>query len=109
MAAVPDSKRGKASSGNAGDSARSAWVSGAALLMLSVCSAFLVIHSTHDCRQLYARLQVLEASRWHLEEEYGRLLLEQSTWASHHRVEKVATDDLGMLPPGLAELRVVSP
>jgi cell division protein FtsL len=32
-------------------------------------------------------LQSLEAERWYLEEEYSRLLLEQSTWASHHRIE----------------------
>ena len=78
-----------------------------AVLVLILVSAFAVIHSTHGCRTLYARLQVLESSQWYLQEDYGRLLLEHSTWASHHRVEKVARNDLGMQAPGLAQLKVV--
>ena len=66
------------------------------LLGLVLASAFAVIHSTHSCRELYTRLQVLESRQWHLQEDYGRLLLEESTWASHHRVEKVAREDLSM-------------
>ena len=53
------------------------------LIGLVLLSAFAVIASTHTTRDLYAQLQDVEAERWHLEEEYSRLLLEQSTWASH--------------------------
>ena len=79
----------------------------AGLLLLILCSTFAVIHSTHDCRAMYARLQELESSQWYLQEDYGRLLLEHSTWASHYRVEKVAAEELGMQPPALAQLKVV--
>jgi len=79
----------------------------AGLLLLILCSAFAVIHSTHDCRAMYARLQELESSQWYLQEDYGRLLLEHSTWASHYRVEKVAAEELGMQPPALTQLKVV--
>ena len=79
----------------------------AGLLTLTLLSTFAVIHSTHACRALYAQLQVLESSQWYLHEDYGRLLLEQSTWASHRRVEKVARDDLGMQAPDLAQLKVI--
>ncbi|TGD74070.1 cell division protein FtsL [Mangrovimicrobium sediminis] len=72
-------------------------------------SAFAVIHSTHACRELYASLQVLEARQWHLQEDHSRLLLEESTWASHYRVEKVARGELGMVEPDLARYRVVTP
>ena len=34
-----------------------------------------------------------------LEVEWGQLQLEQSTWAAHARVEKIARDKLGMKPP----------
>jgi len=81
----------------------------AGALCLLLLSCFAVIHSTHACRALYARLQVLESSQWYLQEDYGRLLLEQSTWASHHRVEKVARKDLGMRAPDLARYTVVAP
>ncbi len=80
----------------------------AALLVLVLVSAFATIYSTHACRALYTQLQVLESSQWYLQEDYGRLLLEQSTWASHYRVEKVARSDLGMGAPNLTRYKVVS-
>jgi cell division protein FtsL len=79
----------------------------AALLVLVLLSAFATIYSTHACRALYTQLQVLESSQWYLQEDYGRLLLEQSTWASHYRVEKVARGDLGMGAPNLAQYKVI--
>ena len=81
--------------------------SAALLLALSLVSAFAIIQSTHACRGLHTRLQDLEASHWQLQEDYGRLLLEQSTWGSHHRVEKVARSDLGMRAPDPTRLTVV--
>lgn len=77
------------------------------VVALVLASAFAVIHSTHACRELYTSLQTLEAQQWHLQEDYGRLLLEESTWASHYRVEKVARTELGMAEPDLASYRVV--
>ena len=82
------------------------WLNSSALCLILV-SSFAVIHSTHACRALYAQLQVLESSQWYLQEDYGRLLLEHSTWASHHRVEKVAAEKLGMQAPDLAQLKVL--
>lgn len=79
----------------------------AALLLLILVSAFAAIYSTHACRALYTQLQELESSQWYLQEDYGRLLLEQSTWASHYRVEKVARGDLGMTAPDLSRFKVV--
>ena len=79
------------------------------LLALVLVSAFAVIHSTHACRGLYEKLQNLESSRWYLQEDHGRLLLEQSTWASHHRVETVAREDLNMRVPNLQQFQLVSP
>ncbi len=79
----------------------------AVVTLLILFSTFAVIHTTHACRALYARLQELESSQWYLQEDYGRLLLEHSTWASHYRVEKVAEEELGMQAPGLAQLKVV--
>jgi cell division protein FtsL len=84
-----------------------AWACVAAGVVL-LSSTFAVIHSTHACRTLYAELQLLESAQWHLQEDYGRLLLEQSTWASHHRVEKVARSELGMASPDLTRYKVVA-
>ena len=86
---------------------RSQFASLAVLVALILVSSFATIHSTHACRGLYTKLQELESSQWYLQEDYGRLLLEQSTLASHYRVEKVARSDLGMTAPDLAQLKVV--
>jgi len=77
------------------------------LLALVLASSFATIYTTHACRDLYTQLQVLESSQWYLQEDYGRLLLEQSTQASHYRVEKVARGELGMTAPDLGRFKVV--
>ena len=77
------------------------------LLVLVLLSTFAVIRTTHSCRAMYARLQELESAQWYLQEDYGRLMLEHSTWASHYRVERVAGQELHMQAPGLAQLRVL--
>ena len=82
------------------------WLNAGALVLVLLCT-FTVVHSTHVCRTLYAQLQELESSQWYLQEDYGRLVLEQSTWASHYRVEKVARNELGMRAPDLARFKVV--
>lgn len=88
-----------------GSNMKLVWIN-AGILCLIVVSAFGVIQTSHACRQLYAQLQILEASRWYMEEDLGRLLLEQSTWASHHRVEQVAVHKLGMKPPAITSVKV---
>jgi cell division protein FtsL len=58
---------------------------------------------------MYARLQGLQSAQWDMQEQWGRLLLEQSTWAAHHRVEQLARKQLGMRLPVVTELQVVLP
>jgi len=84
----------------------SAW--SALLLLLAVGTAIAIVASTHESRGYYAMLQETEAQRWYLEEEYSRLLLEQSTWASHNRIESEAQAVLGLAAPGLEQTRLVT-
>lgn len=77
-------------------------------LLLAVSTAIAIVGSTHESRSYYARLQETEAQRWYLEEEYSRLLLEQSTWASHNRIESEAQARLGLAAPGLEQTRLVA-
>ncbi|WP_439101843.1 cell division protein FtsL [Congregibacter sp.] len=78
------------------------------LLVLVLGSAFSIIASTHASRGFYAQLQDLEARRWYLEEEFSRLLLEQSTLASHYRIESEAGETLGLVAPGHEQTRLVA-
>ncbi len=79
----------------------------AALAVAVLASAVSVVETSHQCRALYARLQHLQSEQWNMQEQWGRLLLEQSTWAAHHRVEQLAKKELGMRVPSMSELRVV--
>lgn len=67
-----------------------------AWLMVVVC-ATLQVAATHWHRQLVAAWQVSEHQRLVLEQDYGRLLLEQSALTAHGRVERIAKDKLQMI------------
>ena len=72
-------------------------------------SALGVVYSKQEARNRFNDLQRLTGARDDLDIEWGQLQLEQSTWATHGRVERVAHDDLGMVTPQASELRIVQP
>ena len=85
------------------------WLLGnAALLLLVVWTAVSVVEVSHKCRALFAELQDLQSEQWSLQEGFSRLLLEESAWATYHRVEQVAGQRLGMRVPAASETRRVS-
>ncbi|MDD3519380.1 MAG: cell division protein FtsL [Chromatiales bacterium] len=62
-------------------------------------SALGVVYSKHQGRKLFIELEALNQERDALNVEWGQLQLEQSTWATHGRIEEVARDRLGMALP----------
>jgi cell division protein FtsL len=81
-----------------------------ALLLLAVLlSAFAVIDARHENRVLFAQLQQLRQQRDSLNVEWGQLLLEQSTWSTHARIEQMATQKLDMELPEHVEIVVMPP
>jgi cell division protein FtsL len=77
------------------------------LLLLVVISALAVIYSTYRSRTLFNELQQLQRGEWTLDEEWERLLLEQSTWAAHERIGAMAEQKLDMTMPDPAAIKVV--
>jgi cell division protein FtsL len=61
-----------------------------------VC-ATLQVTATHWHRQLVASWHVSEQQRLGLEQDYGRLVLEQSALTAHGRVERLAKEKLNMI------------
>ena len=57
--------------------------------------------------RLSDELAALRAERDALEVEWDRLLLEQSAWATHPRIEQLARDQLGMVQAEEAQVVVV--
>ena len=72
-----------------------------------ICSALSVVYVSHLCRQLYSELSRLEQDTNTLQVERGRYLLEQSSWASLSRIERLAKSRLRMRVPGAEEIVVV--
>jgi cell division protein FtsL len=68
-----------------------------------------VIYAKHDARTHFYELQKLTNERDELDIEWGQLQLEQSTLATHGRVEQAARDDLHMSIPQVGDLRIVQP
>ncbi|HYA19375.1 MAG TPA: cell division protein FtsL [Burkholderiales bacterium] len=77
-------------------------------LTLIVC-ALGVVTSQHKARKLFAKLQQEQELSAQLDVEWGQLLLEQSTWATHARIEKIATEILQMRVPDGKRSQVVTP
>jgi cell division protein FtsL len=77
----------------------------AALLLLALA----LVTSQYQARQLFVDLQEAQDRASALEVEFGQLQLEQSTWAMHSRIEKLASLKLGMRVPPVTRVQVVPP
>ena len=81
----------------------------ALLVLANVGSAIAVVYARHEHRQLFVTLTRLERERDELNIEFGRLQLEQATWAESNRIDQVARNRLGMVFPSADETVVVRP
>ena len=79
------------------------------LLAANVVAGIGVVHARHQHRQLFVELTRLVDERDELNIDFGRLQLEQATWAMSNRVDQVARERLGMRFPETAEIVVVRP
>ena len=71
-------------------------------------SAVGVVIARHDARKLFVEIQMLEQDRDELNEEWGRLQLEQSTWATDARIESVSKTELHMIEPEARAVILIS-
>ena len=78
------------------------------LLGILLVGALSVVTSQHKARKLYVELQKAQELAKQLEVEWGQLQLEQSTWAMHARIEKIASGQLMMRVPPAARIQVVA-
>lgn len=75
------------------------------LLVVALGSAFGVILVTYQTRVQFAELESLRRENQRLEEQWGRLLLEESAFSSPARVERLARDELNMREPAEEQVR----
>ena len=80
-----------------------------ALLVLVVACALGVITSQHQARKRFHELENEQAAAQKLGEEWTQLTLEQGTWATHKRIEGLASRSLGMRQPDPGTTVVLTP
>ena len=79
------------------------------LVVANVASAIGVVYARHEHRQLFVDFKRQERQRDELNIDFGRLQLEQATWAESNRIDQVARNRLGMVFPEAGETVVVRP
>ncbi len=75
--------------------------------VVCVLSAMAMIYTKHESRKLFVELEGLTHDRDELNIEWGQLQIEQSTWATHARIERVALDELALKRPKSTEIYLV--
>ena len=81
----------------------------AALTLLVIISALSVVYVKHENRKHFVELQSLQKQRDEMNIEWGQLQLEQSTWATHSRIEGLARKRLGMVNVPQEKMVIVKP
>ena len=66
------------------------------LLLAVIASAVAIVRTHHERRSLFVELDEVDARRDRLQVEWGRLQIEQSTWAATDRIERIAAEKLNL-------------
>ncbi len=77
------------------------------LLAALMACAMALVASQHKARKLYVELQKEQSVTKQLDVEWGQLQLEQGTWGTHGRIERIATRELNMRLPTANRIEVV--
>ncbi len=79
------------------------------LALAVLMSALGVVYAKHYSRKLFVELTALQQTRDELNVEWGQLQLEQSTWATHGRIEKLARNKLKMTQVDYNKVIIIKP
>ena len=75
--------------------------------VVCVISAIALVYTKHESRKLFVELERLTTERDELNIEWGQLQIEQSTWATHARIERVALEELALVRPKSTEIYLI--
>ena len=78
-----------------------------ALLIAAIASALGVVWTRHESRVLFVQWTGLQNQRDDLNIEYGKLELEQATYAEPRRIDDEARQKLGMINPRPQDIRLL--
>jgi cell division protein FtsL len=78
-----------------------------ALAVVCLACALALVTSQHRARRLFTQLTKEQETTKQIDVEWGQLQLEQSTWAMHARIERIASGYLHMGVPPPARVQLV--
>ena len=82
-------------------------ISIAILVLVLGASAFFVSFSSHQTRELYRNLHIIQKQRDDLDYEYQKLILERGAFADYSRITDLAKKERNMRAPLTNELVVL--
>jgi cell division protein FtsL len=83
------------------------WLAVCSLLLAVTASALGVVYTQHLSRTQFAEMQALRDRYDRMMTRFGQLQLEQSTWATHGRVERLAREKRQMHIPRFRDVQIV--
>lgn len=89
------------------DAARPPYLLVTVFAAVCLLSALAIVYTKHESRRLFVELEELTAERDRLNIEWGQLQIEQSTFATHGRIEQVAADELALTRPEPSDIYVI--
>ena len=79
----------------------------AVFVVVCALSALAIVFTKHESRKLFVELEGLTTERDELNIEWGQLQIEQSTWAAHARIERVAVEEMSLIRPRSEDIFVI--
>lgn len=79
----------------------------AVFVVVCALSALAIVFTKHESRKLFVELEGLTTERDELNIEWGQLQIEQSTWAAHARIERVAVEEMSLIRPQSEDIFVI--
>ena len=79
----------------------------AAVWVAVLLAAVATVHARHEARTLFVELQQQQLERDELDTEWGQLRLEQSAYATHGLIEKIAHEKMDMSVPEPGDINIL--
>jgi cell division protein FtsL len=77
------------------------------LLLAVLATSLGIVYTQYTSRQFFVEMQSLRKQQDRLLTQFGQLQLEQSTWSTHGRVERIAHEKLNMHIPRIGEVKMI--
>ena len=89
---------------------KSPWLSWSIVVVLTsiaLATTFSIVSVTYQTRQQFSQLEQMREELRVMQEEWGKLLLEESAFSSPSRVERIAREQLHMVLPSAENIKEI--